>query len=89
MPESAMWTLIISLAMLSFGLFLKRIELRKRLKGINKKLQDENRDFENTKKKQENTIIELKNSITKLEQEKQARLSHDFTKPLNLTKNPL
>ena len=96
MPEYAMWTLIISLFILSFSLYMERISLKKDIKNINEKLQERDKEFADIKKQQEEKIINLtnqvqecENKIADFEKEKKTRTSDAMNRPLNLVKCPI
>jgi archaellum component FlaC len=69
MPESAMWTLIVSLVILSFGLVLKVAELRHRLKVSENEPNRLRSEIETLKKRYNKEISEIE-ELNKREMEK-------------------
>lgn len=92
MPEYAMWTLIVALIILSFGLFFESIRQGNLRKNINRELQNKNKELADIKNRYEEEIKELhvkienyENKIATLEKESKKNIHDpiDLSKPKN------
>jgi uncharacterized protein YlxW (UPF0749 family) len=82
MPEYAMWTLIVALVMLSFGLFFESIRQGNLRKNINRELVDVKKRYEEEIKELHVKIENYENKIATLGKESK-KFIHD---PVDLSK---
>ena len=92
MPDYAMWTLIVALIILSFGLLFESIRQVNLRKNINRELQNKNKELTDIKKRYEEEIKELhvkidnyENNMAALKKESKKTIHDpvDLTKPKN------